>query len=103
MSAAREKEVTFRVLMNQYMAVFEKYAVFKGRGRLFYVASGLFSLVIIIPNLAVSVRRLHDTNHNGLWLLLGFIPLLGLLILIVWAIQDGTHGRNQYGHDPKGR
>jgi uncharacterized membrane protein YhaH (DUF805 family) len=131
MSAARKKKTTFKVL-KQYMAVFEKYAVFKGRarrrefwtfffvnlaiglalaalsryagvGRLFYIASGLFSLLILIPNLAVSVRRLHDTNRSGFWLLLGFIPLIGLIILIVWAVQEGTHGRNRYGNNPKAR
>jgi uncharacterized membrane protein YhaH (DUF805 family) len=132
MSAARKKKTTFNVLIKQYFAVFEKYAVFKGRarrrefwtffffnlviglalgalyrfpglGRLFYVASGLFSLLILIPNIAVSVRRLHDTNRSGLWLLLGLIPLIGLIILIVWAVQEGTHGRNRYGQNPKGR
>jgi uncharacterized membrane protein YhaH (DUF805 family) len=131
MSAVRKKKTTFNVL-KQYIAVFEKYAVFIGRarrrefwtfffvnlaiglslgalsryadvGRLFYVASGLFSLMILLPNLAVSVRRLHDTNRSGLWLFLGFIPLIGLIVLIVWAVQEGTHGRNRYGQSPKAR
>jgi uncharacterized membrane protein YhaH (DUF805 family) len=60
-------------------------------------------LLIFIPNLAVSVRRLHDTNHSGLWLFIGLIPLIGLIILIVWAVQEGTHGRNRYGQNPKAR
>jgi uncharacterized membrane protein YhaH (DUF805 family) len=129
--SARKKKNTSNVL-NQYFAVFKKYAVFKGRarrrefwtfffvnvaigvalgalfryagvGRLFYAASGLFSLLILIPNIAVSVRRLHDTNRSGLWLFIGLIPLIGLIILIVWAVQEGTRGRNRYGNNPKGR
>jgi len=72
-------------------------------GWLFRIIAWLFSLAIIIPNLAIGVRRLHDTNRKGLWILLALIPLVGWIILIVWAATEGTHGSNNYGPDPKGR
>jgi uncharacterized membrane protein YhaH (DUF805 family) len=51
--------------------------------------SALFSLGVMLPSLAVGVRRLHDTDRSGWFLLLWFIPLIGWLILILWAIQEG--------------
>ena len=61
----------------------------------------LFGLGIIIPSLAVSVRRLHDTGRSGWWYLINFVPLIGVIIFIVFAIQDSTNGPNQYGPSPK--
>lgn len=63
--------------------------------------SGLFSLAMFIPSLAVSIRRLHDTDRTGWWALLYFVPLLGFLVLLVFFLQDGTRGTNRYGEDPK--
>ncbi|MBL4605224.1 MAG: DUF805 domain-containing protein, partial [Flavobacteriaceae bacterium] len=60
----------------------------------------LFGVANIIPNLAVIVRRLHDTNKSGWWVLLSLIPLGGLVLLIFYCIE-GDHGDNQYGTDPK--
>ncbi len=60
----------------------------------------IFSLALLVPSLAVAVRRLHDTNRSGWWLLLGLIPLVGL-VLIVFLALEGTKGDNQYGPDPK--
>lgn len=60
-------------------------------------------LALLIPSLAVAVRRLHDTNRSGWWLLIGFIPLLGALVLLVFYLLDGTPGPNRFGPDPKGR
>jgi uncharacterized membrane protein YhaH (DUF805 family) len=57
-------------------------------------------LVMILPTLSVTVRRLHDTNRSGFWIFLGFIPIVGLIILIVWYCQKGTSGPNTYGPDP---
>lgn len=59
--------------------------------------SGLYSLLLLIPGLAVGVRRLHDTDRSGWWLLLGFIPVVGAIVLIVFAAQKGTAGANKYG------
>jgi uncharacterized membrane protein YhaH (DUF805 family) len=56
---------------------------------------------VLIPSLAVLVRRLHDTNRSGWWFLLMFVPLLNL-VLLVFMFLDGTAGTNDYGADPKG-
>jgi uncharacterized membrane protein YhaH (DUF805 family) len=60
----------------------------------------LFGLATLLPGLAVSVRRLHDTNRSGWWILLWFIPLIGIIVLIVWWVQQGTPGPNRFGPDP---
>jgi uncharacterized membrane protein YhaH (DUF805 family) len=54
-------------------------------------------LFIIIPGLAVSVRRLHDTNRSGWYLLLNFIPLVGTILLFIWSVTPGDKKANQYG------
>jgi len=64
--------------------------------------SGIYTLAVFLPSLAVSIRRLHDTNRSGWWILLSFIPLLGAIVLIVFFAQEGFPGDNQYGSDPKG-
>ena len=61
----------------------------------------LGSLVLILPSLAVAVRRMHDTGRSGWWLLIGFIPIVGWILLIVWYCTDTEPGDNQYGPDPK--
>lgn len=61
----------------------------------------VYSLAVLIPGIAVSVRRLHDTNHSGWWLLIGLIPLIGLIVLIIFMVQDSNAGDNQYGANPK--
>ena len=66
----------------------------------FGLLSGIFTLAIIVPSLAVSVRRLHDTDRSGWWLLLSFIPLLGSIVLVVFWCLKGTQGQNEYGDDP---
>ncbi len=59
-------------------------------------------LALIIPGIAVAVRRLHDQDKSGWWLLLVFIPLLGGLVLLVFMFLEGTSGSNRFGADPKG-
>ena len=88
---------------------FKKYATFEGRASrseywwffLFTVLgsaaagiigqafSGLFSLAVLLPSLAVGARRLHDTDRSGWFLLLWFIPLIGWIVLVIFAIQEG--------------
>ena len=63
--------------------------------------SGIFSLAILIPSIAVSVRRLHDIDRTGWWFLISFVPLIGTIVLLVFAVQDGTPGTNRYGSNPK--
>jgi uncharacterized membrane protein YhaH (DUF805 family) len=65
------------------------------------VVSLILSLALIIPLLAVTVRRLHDTDRSGWWILLGLIPLLGQLVLLVLYCLDGTPGENRFGPNPK--
>jgi len=113
--------------MNWYLEVLKKYAVFTGRARrkeywMFFLLSliitfalafieGLvgspgvigvvYSLATLIPGLAVTVRRLHDTDRSGGYFLLAFVPLIGLIVLLVFLAQDGTSGQNRYGANPK--
>lgn len=61
----------------------------------------LYILAILLPVYAVSVRRLHDTGRSGWWILIGFIPLLGGIIFLVFMIQDSDVGQNEYGLNPK--
>jgi uncharacterized membrane protein YhaH (DUF805 family) len=65
------------------------------------ILSTLFSLALFIPNLAVAIRRLHDVNKSGWMLLVAFIPLVGVIWLIVLFATEGDQGSNQYGSDPK--
>lgn len=59
--------------------------------------STIYSLVILVPSLAVAVRRLHDTGRSGWWLLIGLIPLVGWIILIFFLASESQSGENQYG------
>lgn len=61
----------------------------------------LYWLAVLLPSLGVSVRRMHDIGRSGWWLLIGFIPFIGGIILIVWACQDSQPGTNAYGPNPK--
>ena len=59
--------------------------------------SFMVSLGLLLPNLAVSVRRLHDTDRSGWWLLVGLIPVIGTIVLLIFYVQPGTDGSNQFG------
>lgn len=87
---------------------FSKYATFEGRasrseywwfflftflasiatGMVSETLTGLFSLAVLLPSLAVGARRLHDVDKSGWFLLLWFVPIIGWIILIVWACQE---------------
>ncbi|MCK0127816.1 DUF805 domain-containing protein [Erythrobacter sp. F6033] len=64
--------------------------------------SMLLIVAIIIPSIAVQVRRFHDQDKSGWFVLLGFIPFVGGIIVLVFMCLEGTRGENQYGPDPKG-
>ncbi|MFL6054562.1 MAG: DUF805 domain-containing protein [Actinoallomurus sp.] len=113
--------------MSWYFAVLRNYAGFSGRARrteywmfvLFNVIATLvldligmavklgtilglvYGLAVLIPSLAVGVRRLHDTGRTGWWLLIGIIPIIGTIILLVFMATPGNRGDNAYGPDPK--
>src|SRR3712207_18440 len=64
------------------------------------LVNGLYSLAVLLPGLAVAVRRLHDVDRSGWWLLISFIPVIGIVLLIVWFSQKGDAGPNRFGPDP---
>jgi len=73
-----------------------------GVGVIFLGILVLFVLAILIPSLAVQVRRFHDQDKSGWFVLLGFIPYVGGLIVLVFMCLEGTKGPNRFGPDPKG-
>jgi uncharacterized membrane protein YhaH (DUF805 family) len=75
-------------------------AVFGAQPGAASVFQPLFSLAMLLPNIAVSVRRLHDTDRTGWWYLLVLLPVIGIIVLIVWYVQRGTDGPNRFGPDP---
>ncbi|MEU2451614.1 MULTISPECIES: DUF805 domain-containing protein [unclassified Streptomyces] len=113
--------------MNHYTDVLKKYAVFSGRARrqeywmffLFNIAAaiilmildgvlgtypllyGIYVLAVFLPNLGVTIRRLHDTGKSGWWIFIGAVPLVGLIWIIVLLATAGQPQPNQYGPDPK--
>ena len=107
-------------------SVLTQYATFSGRARrseywwfflAYFIASVVASIIdgilgvtvlgvilalgLLIPSLAVGVRRLHDIGKSGWWLLIGLIPLVGAIVLLVFACQDSQPGTNQWGPSPK--
>ena len=62
---------------------------------------GIYSLAVLIPSIAVTVRRLHDTGRTGWWILISLIPVIGGIILLTFMVLDSEPGTNQYGPNPK--
>ncbi|MBD5359594.1 MAG: DUF805 domain-containing protein [Bacteroides sp.] len=60
----------------------------------------IWSLATLLPSLGLSVRRLHDIDKSGWWIFLGLIPLVGAIILIIWACKESQPYDNQYGPVP---
>ena len=113
--------------MNWYIDVLKKYAVLKGRARRteywmfvlfnciiafllgivdgivgsFGVIGLIYCLAVLIPGTAVFVRRLHDTDRSGWWFLIAFLPIIGLIVLLFFMVQDSKPGENRYGKNPK--
>ena len=114
--------------MNWYLEVLRKYFVFEGRSHrteywMFFLfnliinfvlvflesavnettyLSSVYGLAVLIPSIAVGIRRLHDTGRSGWWLLIGLIPLLGAIVLLVFFAMEGDAGSNEYGPNPWG-
>ena len=65
------------------------------------IIPAIYALGILLPSLAVAVRRLHDTGRTGWWIFIGLIPLVGWIVLIVFYVQDSDVGDNAYGANPK--
>ncbi|MBF0709152.1 MULTISPECIES: DUF805 domain-containing protein [Bacillales] len=113
--------------MNWYLKVLKNYVNFQGRARrkeywmftLFNVIfsivltivesladispflTSIYSLFIILPSLAVTVRRLHDTGRSGWWVLIGLIPLIGSIVILVFTCLDSDVEENRFGINPK--
>src|SRR5690606_11242221 len=66
------------------------------------ILGGLYTLAVLLPAIAVGVRRLHDTGRSGWWLLIGFVPVIGFIVLIVFFVLASQPGSNEYGPNPKG-
>ncbi len=98
---ARRKEYWMFALVSTIISVV--LAIFASALSLHNVLSPglLYSLAVLLPTLAVSVRRLHDTGRSGWWLLISIIPLIGTIVLIVFFATDGEGQPNAYGPDPK--
>ncbi len=62
----------------------------------------LFALAMLLPSIAVAVRRLHDIGKSGWWYLIAFIPIVGPFVLLYFFVLDSQPGSNQYGPNPKG-
>ncbi len=61
----------------------------------------IYSIILIVPSIAITVRRLHDTSRSGWWILIALIPVLGALVLLYFTLLDSTPGSNEYGPNPK--
>lgn len=92
--------VLFNVIINILLAILDGMLGTSNREG-FGLLRGIYTLIVLIPSLAVSVRRLHDTGRSGWWLLLSFVPCVGGIILLVFMIQDSEPGENAYGPNPK--
>lgn len=112
--------------MNWYIKVLKNYAVFSGRAQrteywmfvLFNfiitlalafldsainnpgVLTGLYSLAVLIPSLAVLFRRLHDTGRSGWWVLIFLVPVIGAIVILVFLVLASEEGENDYGPNP---
>lgn len=64
------------------------------------ILGGLVALALLLPGLAVSVRRLHDIGRTGWWVLIGLVPVVGLIVLIVFYVKPGQPGPNRFGANP---
>lgn len=108
---ARRKEYWYFVLFNMLFglllaAIDSKLGNFSPHFNLISLngLSGLYAIAVLLPSLAVTVRRLHDTGRSGWWLAILLIPMLNIfsaLLLIAFLTEDSAPGKNRYGANPK--
>lgn len=97
---ARRKEFWMFVLVNVLISTIFMiimsigYNIASVLGWLLYAIYGVFELAILVPYIALGIRRIHDTNHSGWWVI---VPFANLLLFL----EKGTEGDNEYGSDPK--
>lgn len=96
---ARRKEywmyILFNVIISIVISILESFL------HLSSLLTGLYSLFVLLPLIALGIRRLHDTGRSGWWLLINLIPLIGYIIFLVFLFQDSQENDNQYGPNPK--
>lgn len=68
---------------------------------IFSIVYGVFALLLLLPSVAVMVRRLHDTDRSGWWFWISLVPAIGGIVLLVFTLLEGSPGSNQYGPSPK--
>lgn len=98
--------VLFLVLTNMAATIID-FTLFFDNLDEFLLTSGfgpvgvLWALATFLPSLALVVRRLHDTDKSGWWILIGLVPVAGAIVLLVFALLDSTAGDNRFGASPK--
>ncbi|MGD0293685.1 MAG: DUF805 domain-containing protein [Terracidiphilus sp.] len=102
---SRRKELWMFTLFNCIFswALYILGIVFKENmlGTIFLGLYFIYVLAVLVPGLAVGVRRLHDTNRSGWWWFIILVPFVGPIILLVFWVLDSQPGTNQYGPCPK--
>ncbi|WML48330.1 DUF805 domain-containing protein [Neobacillus sp. PS3-34] len=96
---ARRKEYWMFFLVNAIISIV--LSILQSVADLNNLLTGLYSLAVLLPSIAVGIRRLHDTGRSGWWLLIALIPIVGGIILLVFTCQDSQENENQYGPNPK--
>ncbi len=91
----------FNLLISAFLATIDFFSGTFNVETGFGLLSGIYSLAVLVPSIAVTVRRLHDTDRSGWWLFIGLIPIIGGIVLFIFTILDSTSGDNQYGPNPK--
>lgn len=101
---ARRKEFWMFALINWVICIALSFLcglLVDSLGTLAQVPYGIYALAILIPSLAVAVRRLHDINKSGWWYFIILIPLIGAIWFLVLLCTEGDKGDNKYGPNPK--
>lgn len=104
---ARRKEYWMFFLIYLALGFFVTFAaipidvILETEGIIYITVMCLFVLAFIVPNYAVTVRRLHDTGRSGWWILINFIPYIGGIWLFVLTCLDSEPGTNKWGENPK--
>ncbi|MGS0892656.1 DUF805 domain-containing protein [Burkholderia stagnalis] len=102
---ARRAEYWYFALLTAVVSIVCQVVAMAGQGGSAFallpaIVALVVSLALVVPSIAVTVRRLHDTGRSGWFLLIAFIPVVGGIILLVWMCARGTEGPNRFGADP---
>ncbi|MFC6238920.1 DUF805 domain-containing protein [Longivirga aurantiaca] len=93
--------VAFSIVVLAIALVIDNVAGLKLEGQQIGWVYTAVALLLVIPSIAVTVRRLHDTGRSGWWWFLSLVCGIGAIILFVFCLMEGTRGENEYGPDPK--